>query len=106
MSIRIRKSSKAAVAAGIVRRSARAAGIKHRSRPGRAKALPVLPSLDGLARLRLGHVLTLLSVRRSTAYCRLRQGAIPAPDGHDGRRPYWRTETIRRFLSDNGVGRG
>ena len=106
MSITIRKSSKVAVAVGVVRRSTRAAGIKHRRRPERAKTLPVPPSLDGLARLRLGHVLTLLSVSRSTAYCRLRQGAIPAPDGRDGRRPYWRTETIRRFLGDNGAGRG
>jgi predicted DNA-binding transcriptional regulator AlpA len=106
MSIRIRKTSKAAVAAGVVRRSTRAAGIKRRSRPGQCKTLPIPASLDGLARLRLGHVMALLQISQSTAYCRLRAGKIPPPDGRDGRRPYWRTETLRQFLSDTGAGRG
>lgn len=50
--------------------------------------------------LRVGHLMTLFSVSHSTLYKHIKHGQIPAPDGHTGKRPYWRTETIRAALSN------
>ena len=69
-----------------------------KSKLGHAKALPVPNDLSDLRRLRVGHVMSLLSISHATLYARLQTGTIPKPDGRDGRRPYWRTATIRTLL--------
>ena len=56
--------------------------------------------LDKPGRLRVGHLMTLFSVSHSTLYKHIKHGQIPAPDGHDGNRPFWRTETIRSALAN------
>lgn len=62
--------------------------------------LPKAPSIDlsQPGRLRVAHLLSLLGVAHSTLYLGLKTGRYPAPDGYDGKMPFWRTETIRAFL--------
>ena len=50
--------------------------------------------------LRVGHLMTLFSVSHSTLYKHIKHGQVPEPDGRTGKRPYWRTETIRVALSN------
>lgn len=54
--------------------------------------------LEQPGRLRAGHLMTLFSVSHSTLYNRIRTGLIPQPDGADGTRPFWKTETVRQAL--------
>lgn len=49
-------------------------------------------------RLRIAHLLRLFAISRTTLHDRINGGAIPKPDGHDGRMPYWFTSTIRPLL--------
>ena len=49
-------------------------------------------------RLRTAHVLSLCAISHSTLYIRMKEGTFPAPDGMDGNRNYWRTDTIRDYL--------
>jgi predicted DNA-binding transcriptional regulator AlpA len=49
-------------------------------------------------RLRTAHVLSLCSISHSSLYNRMNDGSFPRPDGRDGNRNYWRTDTIREFL--------
>jgi predicted DNA-binding transcriptional regulator AlpA len=65
---------------------------------GHSKPLPVTIDLSQPGRLRVGHVMSLLSISHATLYARLREGTIPPPDGKDGKRPHWKTATIRAFL--------
>ena len=71
----------------------------HKVRHGHAAPLPVPEALGGLKRLRVGHLMNLLAISHATLYARLKTGAIPRPDGKDGKRPYWRTSTVRDILS-------
>jgi predicted DNA-binding transcriptional regulator AlpA len=67
---------------------------------GHARPLPVVTiDLSQPGRLRVGHLMSLLSISHSTCYARLGEGTIPPPDGKDGRRPYWKTSTILAFLN-------
>lgn len=54
--------------------------------------------LEQPGRLRTGHLMTLFSVSHSTLYNRIRTGLIPKPDGTDGTRPFWKTETVLQAL--------
>ena len=51
-------------------------------------------------RIRTGHMMTLFSVSHSTLYKRMHTGTIPKPDGKDGLRPFWRTETVAIALAE------
>lgn len=55
-------------------------------------------SLSEPGRLRVGHVLSLLSISHSTFYAGLKSGRYPPADGRDGNFPYWKTSTIKKFL--------
>jgi len=66
-------------------------------RNGHTRPKAPIISLDEPGRLRVGHLMALLSVSHSTLYARLRSHDIPAPDGRDPR-PYWNTRTVRTFL--------
>ena len=72
-------------------------GAKRRSGHVKPKSIAHL-DLQQPGRLRVAHMLTLLSVSHSTFYSRLKNGSLPAPDGNDPR-PYWRTETVRLLLA-------
>jgi hypothetical protein len=63
----------------------------------RAKAPSI--SLDQPGRLRVAHLLSILSVSHSTLYTGIKKGRYPAPDGHDVKIPYWNTCTIKLFLA-------
>jgi predicted DNA-binding transcriptional regulator AlpA len=66
---------------------------------GHSKALSTANiDLEQPGRLRTGHLMTLFSVSHSTLYNRIRAGTLPKPDGTDGTRPYWNTQTIRQTL--------
>jgi predicted DNA-binding transcriptional regulator AlpA len=56
-------------------------------------------SLESTRRIRVDEILLLLGVSRSTLYHRLKTGTYPAPDGHDGKMPYWKQSTVKRLLS-------
>jgi predicted DNA-binding transcriptional regulator AlpA len=66
----------------------------------RGHVAPQAPVIDITkpGRLRTGHVLALCSISHSTLYARLSEGTFPVADGMDGRRLYWKTETIRKYL--------
>ncbi|MGF6905343.1 hypothetical protein [Paraburkholderia sp. GAS348] len=79
-------------------------------RTGNTKPRPVMVSLDQPGRLRVGHLLTLLSISSVTLYKGLnlnddpaRPYLYPKPDGYMGRSPYWNTRTIREFLESGKV---
>ena len=55
-------------------------------------------TLDQPGRLRVSHVLALLSISHSTLYAGIKTGRYPKPDGRDGNIPYWNTATIRALL--------
>ena len=65
---------------------------------GHTKAVPLQLDLNGPGRVRVGHILFLLSIAHSTFYRRLNSGKFPPRDGWDGIIPYWNTTTIRNFL--------
>ena len=65
---------------------------------GHAKALPVMLDLNQPGRLRVGHMMTLLSVSHAGIYSRLREKKLPPMDGHDGKRGFWKTSTVKKFL--------
>lgn len=77
----------------------RKAASPHPAKSGHSKALPIAGiDLQQPGRLRAGHLMTLFSVSHSTLYNRIRTGLIPKPDGIDGARPFWKTETVRQVL--------
>jgi predicted DNA-binding transcriptional regulator AlpA len=55
-------------------------------------------SLSQPGRLRVANLMSLLGVSRTTLYAGVNSGRYPAPDGKDGRIPYWNTDTIRKYL--------
>lgn len=67
-------------------------------KPGHSRPLPVLLDLNQPGWLRVGHLLTLFSISHATLYNRIKQGILPQPDGYDGSKPYWKTETIKKLL--------
>ncbi|MFM0272381.1 hypothetical protein PQQ59_17465 [Paraburkholderia aspalathi] len=76
---------------------------KRPPRSGNTKPRPLLFSLDQPGRLRVGHLLTLLSISSPTLYKRINTGEIPKPDGRMGRSPYWNTQTVREYLAGGKV---
>jgi hypothetical protein len=67
-------------------------------RVGHTKPSPPIIPLEGPGRLRVAHVLSLLSVSHSKFYAGLNSGKYPPADGRDGNFPFWKTSTIKRFL--------
>lgn len=43
-----------------------------------------------------------LNVSRQTIYVKIKDGSYPKPDGHDGRRPFWMTSTVRSYMEKSG----
>lgn len=79
---------------------ARASTAKTQRRTGHTRARTVSGiDLSQPGRLRVGHLLTLFSVSHSTLYSHIKAGKIPKPDGMDGSRPFWLTETVVRALT-------
>ncbi len=64
---------------------------------GHSRTLPY-PDLDVPGRLRIGHILTIYGISHSSYYVHAEKGYLPKPDGRVGKRPYWRTETIKAHL--------
>jgi hypothetical protein len=71
---------------------------KNKKKQGHAKPLPLTLDLNQPGRLRVGHLMNLLSISHATLYARMLTGVLPKPDGKDGKRPYWKTSTIRPLL--------
>jgi len=65
---------------------------------GHTRARAPSISLDQPGRLRVAHLLCILSVSHSTLYSGIKKGRYPKPDGHDGKIPYWNTGTLKIFL--------
>lgn len=64
-------------------------------------------NLDQPARLYVADLLLILRIARPTLYKGLASGRYPAADGHDQKRPFWLTHTVKSFLlsgNDDGVG--
>ena len=66
-----------------------------------------LMNLQEHGRLNVNNLMFLFQCSRQTIYARIADGRLPKPDGVDGRRPYWLTQTIRPFFergpSNTGV---
>lgn len=80
--------------------------VQHQRYRQKGHVLPRAPiiSLMQPGRLQTAHVLALCSISHSTLYVRQAQGLFPKPDGKDGSKNFWKTETIREFLeSDTSV---
>lgn len=54
--------------------------------------------LDQPGRLRVAHLLNLLSISHTTLYDGIKSGRYPKPDLRDGRMPFWFTSTIVPLL--------
>lgn len=72
--------------------------VKKVKRVGHTKAKALTISLDEPGRLRVAHMLNLLSVSHSAFYAGLKAGKYPPADGRDGNFPYWKTATMKQFL--------
>jgi predicted DNA-binding transcriptional regulator AlpA len=48
--------------------------------------------------LHIDNLMHLFDCSRQTIYVRIRNGTLPKPDGKDGSRPYWLTQTILPFF--------
>lgn len=57
-----------------------------------------LMRLDQHGHLYVTNLMHLFQCSRQTIYSRLAQGVIPPPDGRDGLRPYWNTQTLRPYF--------
>jgi len=66
------------------------------------KVKPQAPeiSLSQPGRLRVANMMSLLGISRTTLYAGMNSGRYPEADGKDGRRPYWKAETVRLWLED------
>lgn len=64
----------------------------------RLRPLPPIVPLDQPGRLRIANLMALFAVSHQTLRNRMKEGAIPQPDGYDGVRPYWLNETIRPYF--------
>jgi len=97
--------AKTSVVAGVPAKPAEKLPVKPKRPPrtGNTKPRPLRFPLDQPGRLRVGHLLTLLSISSPTLYKMLNSGQIPKPDGRMGRSPFWNTETVRTYL-DGGKG--
>jgi predicted DNA-binding transcriptional regulator AlpA len=62
-----------------------------------------LVKLTDFGHLHICHLMHLLDCSRQTVYGRMRDGTLPQPDGRDGRRPYWLTQTIRPLFERRTV---
>jgi hypothetical protein len=66
---------------------------------GHTKPRAPLISLHEPGRLYVANLMAIYGLSHSALYERLRDGRLPAPDGRDGRRPYWSTDTVLAHLS-------
>jgi hypothetical protein len=66
------------------------------------RSKPPLMSLSQDGHLYVANLMHLFQCSHQTIYTRIRSGAYPAPDGRDGRRPFWNTATILPFFRSNG----
>ncbi len=57
-----------------------------------------LMHLDQPGHLHISNLMYLYQCSRQTIYARLGNGKLPKPDGFDGRRPFWKTSSIRPFF--------
>jgi hypothetical protein len=69
-----------------------------KTRSGHSKPLPPV-DLNASGVLYVGHLMTIYHIGHSTVYSYIRNNILPKWDGKVGRRPYWRTETIRQHLN-------
>jgi len=67
-------------------------------RNGHTRAKAPIISLDQPGRLRVAHLLSLLSVSHTTLYAGLKSGRYPKPDGRDGNMPFWFTATVKPLV--------
>jgi hypothetical protein len=69
-------------------------------RSGNVKPIPPAISLDQPGRIRTANFQALLGGLSSPAfYQRMKKGLVPPHDGYDPR-PYWKTETVKKFLTE------
>lgn len=66
---------------------------------GKAKPIPFTGDINQPGRLRIGNLISMLGVSHSGLYTRIKSGAVPPPDGKDGKRPYWLTSTIKPLVT-------
>jgi len=71
---------------------------RQRGQRGHTMARAPLISLNQTGWLYVANLMALYGVSHSTIYKRVNAGAYPKPDGRDGTRPYWKTETIKKHL--------
>lgn len=72
--------------------------IKKSSTSGHATSLAAHSSISNLQRLWTKQFAELLNVRGTTLFNGINSGRYPAPDGFDGKRPYWTVSTALKFL--------
>lgn len=58
-------------------------------------------NLDQPGRLWLSNLMHLFGVSHQTIYNRIKSGEYPSEDGMDGKRRFWKTSTIRKFLESS-----
>lgn len=78
-----------------------AAPSKHKkTKSGHTTAKPYRGSLNEPGRFRVANWMSLLDISHSALYARMKyyhKYPLPPADGHDPR-PFWNTETVRKYL--------
>lgn len=57
------------------------------------------PDLNTPGLLFKGHLLGILNVSDTTLKTHIKRTLVPPPDGHLGKRPFWRKSTILNFIN-------
>jgi len=78
-------------------------GKKRNGQRGHTRPRPLTISLDQPGWLYTSDLLGIFRVSHSTFDKGVKSGRFPPPDGRDGRRPIWKTETIKAFLDSPRV---
>jgi hypothetical protein len=67
---------------------------------GHTKGRMPLIDINQEGRYRVSNLIAILGVSHSTLYAGIKNGRYPEPDGWDGVMPYWKTQTVKKFLEN------
>ena len=76
-------------------------GVLGKARVRRAAKKPAMTIYED-GRYWITNLAFVLNVSRQTIYVKVKDGSYPKPDGHDGKRPYWMTSTVRSYMEKSG----
>jgi hypothetical protein len=79
---------------------------ERKRKSGHAQPKYYMKPLSEPGRLTVGHLMPIFDLSHSALYERIKAHRIPPPDGYEGKRPFWNTETILAVLNEEPYERG